>query len=195
MSAQYKSKAEVKAEQVSQPSQDKVSQDKKNVSNQGESASQEPSQDDLTSIQGIARHSFNTSYAVVDRVIRESSKAGVEKAISDYRSQFEVFEKSFDRDFLHTIREEKEIQSYEIGASVMQLLTQSGVSALPQSNDEIISAEEPINDTNETLSVPVVDRLIERMNELEMAEDNLTDEERTELHEVRIKLLKLGMIE
>jgi len=133
-------------------SQDK-SQDKKNTSNQRKNASQEPSQDDLTSVQGIAKHSFDSSYAVVDRVIRQSSKAGVEKAIADYRSQVENFERSFKEDFLQIISAESETQSYEIGESVMRLLTQSGADDSTDllaiegtsDNDQLLEVVEIIN--------------------------------------------------
>ena len=172
MSAQYKSKAEVKAEQTSQ---DKPSQDASNGS--------------IPTIQGLetSLEMLYSGHRAKAKQITQGIKVQaymdeLEDAMSELR------EGEVQPDFLKVLQK-----------NYIPALTQNQVLMPSQSLSPVgaeLDDQEPLTDADETLSVPVVDHLIERMSELEKIKvANLTDAERTELHEVRIKLLKLGMIE
>ena len=170
MNAQYKSKAQVKEEQSSQ---DKPSQDALNGS--------------IPTIQGLqaSQEALYAGHRMNARLITQGIK--VQAYIDEFEDAMaELREGEVQPDFLKALQRDY-APALKQNQVLMPLLSQS---LSP------VGVEEPMNDADEALSVPVVDHLIERMNELEKINfDNLPDAERTELHEVRIKLLKLGMIE
>ncbi len=149
----------------------KASQDNKNNSNPSQSRDNEPSQD--ISIQDIAEQAFNSSYNAVGNVVRTASQAGVERAISDYKRNLDLFERSFKKDFLQTI--EAKSEPYEIGASALRLLSASGVET-PDTELDVLC------DRNDALIA------------LELS-GNISPDEVEELAALQIKLRAAGVIE
>tara|TARA_R110000868_G_scaffold61920_1_gene187691 strand:- start:1874 stop:2347 length:474 start_codon:yes stop_codon:yes gene_type:complete len=147
----------------------KASQDKCQDKNNRDNGSQNNGSQDL-SIQDIAERAFNSSYAAVGNVIRSSSKAGVERAISDFQRDISSFEQSFNQSFLQTI--ETKAGQYEIGTSALRLLNASGVDdeldILCDRNDALIALQES---------------------------GDITADELEELAALQIKLRKAGLIE
>lgn len=157
-------------------SQDK-SKDSKNTANHGKNTNHDASQD-VTSIQDIAERAFNSSYDAVGNVIKTASKAGVERAISDYKKELDNFESSFNRDFLQTI--DAKAEPYQIGASALRLLAASG----SVDNEPVIELTEEEK------------ALCERNDQLQEKEasGNITAEEADELAQIQKQLDGLGLL-
>ena len=118
--------AVIDTDAVNKASQDK-SQDAKSA-NSAQNLGSNQSQDNLSSIEEIARQAFNASYDAVNSVIRQSTQAGIEKAIAEHTIGISAFKNSFKTDFLRTI--EAKAEPYTIGATVLRLLGASGVDYL-----------------------------------------------------------------
>lgn len=167
--------AVIDKEVAEKASQDK-SKDSKNTANHGQNTNHDASQD-VTSIQDIAERAFNSSYDAVGNVIKTASKAGVERAIADYKRELDTFERSFNRDFLQTI--DAKAEPYQIGASALRLLAASG--SVDNELVTLTEEEKALCDRND------------KLHALE-ASGNITPDEAAELAQIQKQLDELGLL-